>query len=434
MSIKKMNNFFKADKTQSNENKKYQSSFNGNQQQSINNALDLLQNQSQQRKGNFMEGIQMQKKNEVHSDQDSNSSSEAGLLQTKKLQKIMEEDYDNEGQSAKMSESTIQRYQHLKKQRVGNANIKYQDEINNSKMNNSKTYTKQDDSRHSNSQDSFEPNIPISRRHTDRQEQLAKQMNYFKPQQSSQQAVSDFKLEIGIQVSQLDSDHSKSSIEQSSEISSKDYQRNENHNLLRLLDKNTQPRFSQQQSQQGNYDQTSNQPEQTQLNFEQNCNPILSHLSKLQANNIPQKARLSLFSQKTVPNSASQQYSQFSQQNQFQYCKQGIVLNTCKSLSGDIFTLRPGNKVVVVKIDQEKKLIQCGYQNMLGLFYLRDIAIKDESQQNSKFQIKSRTQSSFEMKYKELLNDKYNARSKSPNNRSFQAQSKTPTKRPFMRF
>ncbi|CAD8082610.1 unnamed protein product [Paramecium sonneborni] len=377
MNTQKMNTFFGVEKPYSFDSQKSQSSSNTNQQQFTINIFDQQQNQTIQKKENVIENFQQQKKNDINSDSYSNSSSEAGLLQTKKLQKILEENYDYEVQSVNLSENTMQKYQKQKINRIQNANKKYSLEIKNSQLNNSQLYTQQDKSRNSNSQDSFEPNIQISRRHTDNQEQLARQINYFKPQKFKQinQLKSNFNLEIGVQA---DSDNlnklfSKTLNEQSSEISSKNYYKNENKNLLKLLDKNTNQKFSQQQSQEDNNELNSDKQVQIQLNLEQNDIPLSNHLSKLQANNIAQKNRMSQFSQKTVPNLLSQ----FSQQTQYQNIKQGTVLNTCKSLSGDIFTLRPGNKVIVLKIDQDKKLIQCGYENMLGLFYLRDIAIKD---------------------------------------------------------
>ncbi|KAM3140572.1 hypothetical protein pb186bvf_007384 [Paramecium bursaria] len=104
-----------------------------------------------------------------------------------------------------------------------------------------------------------------------------------------------------------------------------------------------------------------------------------------------------------------------SQQNLAPNAVIGTALNTCKSLSGDVFVLKPGNKITVLKIDREKKLAQCSYQNRIGLFHLKDIAVIDEQSLESPIILKSRTPSTMEVKYKQMLHDRFN-RSQSPLN------------------
>ncbi|CAD8172324.1 unnamed protein product [Paramecium pentaurelia] len=441
MVMKKMTNIFKIDKQLTSENKKQSNAFINNQSQSqsisITNSSDMNPNvmqqpqqQQQQRKAITLDGNPLiAKKMDTSLDEESGSSSNEGgegLLQTKTLQQIMEEEYDNE-----MSESTNQQQQQLKQQR----NQKYIEEI---RMKQSSKF-QQEDRKRSDSQESFEQNIAISRRHTDRQDQVAKQMNYFKlpNQQQEVRNITEFKLDMAIQVdlqklnNSISKSISKSSIDPKSELS---YQQNDNQEFLKLFENSTNQGQSQQNNQFSNkiLDDNKRDTIQTHIsssNFLSTQYPFLHHQSTLLSSNTNQKlrqpqqyaSRQSQISQKTIANSIS------SQQNQY-----GTALNTCKSLSGDIFTLRPGYRVVVTRIDQQKKLIYCNYQNMQGLFYLRDIAVIEENQDDSQIKMKSRTPTMFELKYKELLNDRFNTRSKSPNYRS--AQCKTPPKKPFMRF
>lgn len=82
-------------------------------------------------------------------------------------------------------------------------------------------------------------------------------------------------------------------------------------------------------------------------------------------------------SQKTLPNNLYTTISQASPNKSQPIAIFATAINTSKSLSGDLFTLRPGHRVIVKKVDRAKQLVECSFQNMTGLFYLRDIAVLD---------------------------------------------------------
>ncbi|CAD8074136.1 unnamed protein product [Paramecium sonneborni] len=71
-------------------------------------------------------------------------------------------------------------------------------------------------------------------------------------------------------------------------------------------------------------------------------------------------------------------------QNPFVY---GTAINNCKPITGDNFILKPGYKVIVQKIDKKTQLIECFYENLVGIFRLRDIAVIEDPQIEQKIDI-----------------------------------------------
>ncbi|CAD8171450.1 unnamed protein product [Paramecium pentaurelia] len=77
-------------------------------------------------------------------------------------------------------------------------------------------------------------------------------------------------------------------------------------------------------------------------------------------------------------------FSKDTKQNPFIY---GTAINNCKPITGDNFILKPGYKVIVQKIDKKTQLIECLYENLVGIFRLRDIAVIEDPSIEQKIEI-----------------------------------------------
>ncbi|CAD8156300.1 unnamed protein product [Paramecium octaurelia] len=65
----------------------------------------------------------------------------------------------------------------------------------------------------------------------------------------------------------------------------------------------------------------------------------------------------------------------------------GTAINNCKPITGDNFMLKPGYKVIVQRVDKKTQLIECSYENLIGIFRLRDIAVIEDPAIEQKIEI-----------------------------------------------
>lgn len=53
----------------------------------------------------------------------------------------------------------------------------------------------------------------------------------------------------------------------------------------------------------------------------------------------------------------------------------GTVMTNCSTITGEIFNLKKGQKILIYRIDKGKQLAECSYKGYVGWVEMKNIAI-----------------------------------------------------------